>query len=102
MLFFVVGAEASYIAIRYKTYKVQMKRVHRASLRVMALGCLLWGTGWLVQLYGSGVFEDVFKAIGDALFVINVPLPFSAKSDTANTACSSELKVAHNHFGRIK
>ena len=75
-LFLVVGVETAYIAIRYKTYKAQMKELPRASLCVIALGCLFWGTGWLFQLYGLGVFENVFKAVGGGLFVINVPLLF--------------------------
>jgi hypothetical protein len=76
VLFLVVGVEMLYIATRYKTYAVQMKKLPRVSLCVMAFGCLLWGTGWLFQLCGSGVLESVFKVAGATLFVINVPLIF--------------------------
>jgi hypothetical protein len=76
VLFFVAGSGMAYIAIRYRTYEAQMKAVPRASLCVMALGCLLWGTGDLFQLYGSSVLAHVFTTVGAVLFVINIPLLF--------------------------
>jgi len=74
VLYFVVGLEMAYIAIWYNAYKAQVKMLPRASFCVMALGFLLWGTGWVFQLYGFGVLETTFDAVGGVLLVINIPL----------------------------
>ena len=71
MLFFVVGLLFICVGILYKCKTETRMKPPWTWWFVFGIACVVWATGWLFQLYGYGVLENVFKAVGGLLFLAN-------------------------------